>query len=196
MNAYEKKMNNDALTSEEAKRFEEHYGATSPQYRWLQQDLAKVDRTKTPWVVVFTHRPIYHTSPHHFPCSPGGDWYGCEFRNLYAPLYEKHKVDLVMSGHAHHYQRSKPMINGAPAKHGPRYIVCGTGGFSPLDPAFPQAPPAWMGYRQNTQYGYCRFQVHNATHLNWEFVGLGTSASAGGPPVGEPKVIDQEWVVK
>lgn len=26
------------------------------QYQWLQQDLAKIDRCKTPWVIAMTHR--------------------------------------------------------------------------------------------------------------------------------------------
>jgi hypothetical protein len=30
----------------------------SPQYQFLEQDLAKVDRSKTPWVVVEFHRPM------------------------------------------------------------------------------------------------------------------------------------------
>lgn len=29
------------------------------QYQWLEQDLASVDRSKTPWLITTTHRPIY-----------------------------------------------------------------------------------------------------------------------------------------
>ena len=34
----------------------------SPQYKWLEADLKAVDRSKTPWVVLNGHRPIYTTS--------------------------------------------------------------------------------------------------------------------------------------
>ena len=29
------------------------------QYKWLQADLASVDRERTPWVVLMSHRPMY-----------------------------------------------------------------------------------------------------------------------------------------
>lgn len=29
------------------------------QYHWLKNDLAKVDRKKTPWIIAMTHRPMY-----------------------------------------------------------------------------------------------------------------------------------------
>jgi acid phosphatase type 7 len=34
-------------------------GGAAPQYAWLEQDLASVDRKKTPWVIVYGHRSIY-----------------------------------------------------------------------------------------------------------------------------------------
>ena len=35
------------------------YGTDSEQFAWLQQDLASVDRHRTPWVVVGMHAPWY-----------------------------------------------------------------------------------------------------------------------------------------
>ena len=31
----------------------------SRQYTWLENDLKKVDRNKTPWIVLGGHRPMY-----------------------------------------------------------------------------------------------------------------------------------------
>ena len=31
----------------------------SPQHTWLEKDLAAVNRTVTPWIVVEMHRPLY-----------------------------------------------------------------------------------------------------------------------------------------
>ena len=35
------------------------YDATSPQYRWAAADLAAVDRSVTPWILVISHAPFY-----------------------------------------------------------------------------------------------------------------------------------------
>lgn len=29
------------------------------QYKWLEQDLKSIDRSKTPWVIIGGHRPMY-----------------------------------------------------------------------------------------------------------------------------------------
>ena len=34
-------------------------GNGSKQYTWLEDDLKKVDRAKTPWVILAGHRPMY-----------------------------------------------------------------------------------------------------------------------------------------
>lgn len=41
------------------------YGRDSEQYKWLLQDLAAVDRGRTPWLVVAMHAPwcIFTPSP-------------------------------------------------------------------------------------------------------------------------------------
>ncbi|KAJ0389933.1 hypothetical protein P43SY_011790 [Pythium insidiosum] len=38
---------------------EHDVSAGSPMRRWLQQDLASVDRARTPWLLVHIHRPLY-----------------------------------------------------------------------------------------------------------------------------------------
>jgi hypothetical protein len=154
-------------------RFELHYGRESDQYKWLERNLQKAsaNRGKVPWVVVYTHRPMWHSSKHHKMCEGGGDWYGCLMRELYSPLFEKYGVNLVFSGHSHHYQRSKPMRNGLPVENGDgvTWVVCGTGGYQ-LTPQF-IAEPDWMGFRQGTQFGYCKMDA-NETHLHFQHVAL------------------------
>ena len=39
------------------------------QYDWLEQDLARVDRRATPWVVVYGHRPMYCTNDDRDDCT-------------------------------------------------------------------------------------------------------------------------------
>ena len=38
---------------------EHDMGNGSRQYSWLEQDLKNVDRTKTPWIILAGHRPMY-----------------------------------------------------------------------------------------------------------------------------------------
>jgi hypothetical protein len=51
--------------------FDEVAFALRPQYEWLKADLAAVDRDRTPWIVLMSHRPMY-CSPSSMESSEGG----------------------------------------------------------------------------------------------------------------------------
>mmetsp|Transcript_3319 Transcript_3319/g.4506 ORF Transcript_3319/g.4506 Transcript_3319/m.4506 type:complete len:618 (-) Transcript_3319:88-1941(-) len=73
----------------------------SEQYEWLASDLASVDRTDTPWVIVGGHRQLY----------------SCTSRNTVLadalePLFMLNRVDVVVVGHIHVAQRTCPIVNG------------------------------------------------------------------------------------
>jgi hypothetical protein len=59
-----------------------------------------------------------------------------------ATLYDKHKVDVVFSGHVHFYERSHPIREGkVHPRDGTVYLISGGGGgrlenFAPVPPAF------------------------------------------------------------
>eukprot|EP00924_Labyrinthula_sp_SR-Ha-C_P010762 snap_masked-scaffold_35-processed-gene-0.0-mRNA-1 protein AED:1.00 eAED:1.00 QI:0/0/0/0/1/1/3/0/624 len=177
VNAYEMRgkydLNNPAPTMKRYQdRWNKHFGKESPQYKWLVQLLKKLnqpeERKNHPWIVVYTHRPLFHTNSHHAMCTVDGDWYGCAFRELYAPLYEKYKVNFVFSGHSHHYMRTHPITyskeNGtkvSEGKFGVVYSVVGTGGFR-LDRRLPRHQPSWVAYAQGTSYGLLNLEFYNA----------------------------------
>jgi len=76
---------------------------------WLARALR---RSTAPWKVVAFHHPA-------FTC---GAYRGHrEVRSRWVPLFERHGVDLVLSGHDHNYQRFG-------ARRGVRYAVHGGGG--------------------------------------------------------------------
>ena len=106
--------------------------------QWLKDDLSKLDRNKTPWVFAVHHKPIYTASNH----SPDLDT-----RKAWQPLYDQYKVDFVLNGHNHVYERSLPIrgfqpgtqngalaqadANGAPVNgSGTIYLVAGGAGAS------------------------------------------------------------------
>lgn len=81
------------------------------QAQWLDNVLtAHADKT---WRVVFFHHPIYtgtlgipgFLELNHPPNEVGQN-------PALVPIFDKHHVDLVLTGHNHHYQRFKPMCCG------------------------------------------------------------------------------------
>jgi acid phosphatase type 7 len=88
--------------------------ATDDMADWLAQDLAATDRT---WKVVYFHKPPFSSGSH------GND---TNVQERLVPIFEQQKVDLVLSGHDHNYERTIP-INGI------TYVVAGGGGTSLRD---------------------------------------------------------------
>ena len=80
------------------------------QAAWLEEDLAA---NQLPWVVVYGHHPPYSSGSEHGS--------SIEFRQLFGPILEEHRVDLVLSGHDHDYERIAP-------QNGVHYLVTGGGG--------------------------------------------------------------------
>lgn len=85
----------------------------SASYKWLDSVLSK--NTKK-WTVVMIHFPLFSTKSNRD--NP-------ELRELFKPLFEKHKVDLVLQGHDHGYGRG--IIQSGKEKHNTAYIVSNSG---------------------------------------------------------------------
>lgn len=91
------------------------------QAHWLEEIMKSSDYQKAPFKVVCMHIPPYHS----------GDWHGTmHCRKLFSPLFEKNKIDLVVSGHTHKYgvhekqnDHSYPIVIGGGPKAGTRTII-------------------------------------------------------------------------
>ena len=79
----------------------QNYSAGSTQYDWLVNDL---QASTQPWKFVFFHHP---------PFSSGPNGSTSEVQTYLVPIFETHDVDVVFSGHDHHYERTCPILNGA-----------------------------------------------------------------------------------
>jgi len=90
---------------------------------WLEGDLMRADanRAKVPFVLVVHHRGLYTTSQH----ATDGDV--LDLRSTLAPMYDAHHVDVVVNGHDHAYERSKPLHAGAAARGAPSVVAAGQG---------------------------------------------------------------------
>lgn len=88
------------------------------QAEWLDQVLSANDNK---WTIVTFHHPIY---------SAGKERNEDRTRNTFLKIFDKHKVDLVLTGHDHAYARSHKLNNGkkvADNSEGTVYVVSVTG---------------------------------------------------------------------
>ncbi|TVY73422.1 Acid phosphatase [Lachnellula suecica] len=73
---------------------------TYAQYQWLEKDLASVNRTKTPWILVMSHRPMYSSQV---------SSYQSDLREAFEDLLLQNGVDVYLAGHIHWYERLWPL---------------------------------------------------------------------------------------
>ena len=80
------------------------------QIAWLQKEL---ESSNEKWKIPYFHHPLYSSGERH-----GSD---ISLRNTLEPLFIKHGVSVVLTGHDHFYERIKP-------QNGIVYFVVGSGG--------------------------------------------------------------------
>jgi hypothetical protein len=127
----------------------------SPQYNWLKADLEANAATKC--TAVLTHKPRWSSS----------SFYTAEIQPL-VDLMDANKVDLLLAGHAHSYERFAPQTaSGSASSTGIRQITVGTGGrdsqgFTPT--ALPNSV-----VRQNKIFGVLKLTL-SPTSYSWSYV--------------------------
>ncbi|XP_078182852.1 nucleotide pyrophosphatase/phosphodiesterase-like isoform X2 [Carex rostrata] len=156
---------------------EHTWSPNSTQYRWIEADFLSVNRTRTPWLIFAGHRPMYSSTHSLIPSVD------TKFRNSIEPLLLKYKVDLVLFGHVHNYERTcaiyQYQCKGVPRKGkngidtyynsnytAPVHVIVGMAGFS-LD-SFPSNVKGWSLAR-NSEYGFARVST-TRNNLQFEFV--------------------------
>jgi acid phosphatase type 7 len=93
-----------------------------------------------PWKLLMHHRPIYSTGQMH-----GGD---SMLGTAWLPIIDKHHLDLVLNGHEHQFEMSKPLAGGnvqATSATGTVFLVAGGGGAEQR--TFGDIQP-WLQYRE------------------------------------------------
>jgi hypothetical protein len=94
-------------------------GRLSPQGRWLRNSLNNHQRKCT---LAYFHHPLYAT---------GKNTTSTKVKPLWEILYD-HRADVILSGHAHRYERYAPIRPGGVVdqQNGIRQFIVGTGGNS------------------------------------------------------------------
>ena len=86
--------------------------AGSEQHDFMRADLARVNRSHTPWLVVGGHRPFYIDSTS--KGKPDSDQtVADDLRSAFEDLFLQYSVDLTLHGHHHSYQRSCPVFESS-----------------------------------------------------------------------------------
>ncbi|KAH0684947.1 hypothetical protein KY285_021615 [Solanum tuberosum] len=144
------------------------FGKYTPQWKWLTNELPKVNRSETPWLIVLMHCPMYSSYVHHY-------MEGETMRVIYEPWFVKYKVDVVFAGHVHAYERSERVsnvayniINGKCSsvkdESAPVYITIGDGGNQEgLATEMTQPQPRYSAYRE-ASFGHGILDIKNRTH--------------------------------
>jgi len=167
---------------------------------WLRSDLARVERKVTPWVILLSHRSLYCVKNEDTECNQesGALRYGvpaellakgldvADFapraivgneENQYGlePIINEFNVDIVFSGHTHHYERSYPSENGAPTSKSyinPSSPVYITGGLSGVTEDKFELPPEDFTAFRDEQYrtSWGNLTAYNDSVLEWKQV--------------------------
>lgn len=96
-------------------------GLRERQAKWLEEVVKTKEYQEAAYRVVVMHIPPYHS----------GDWHGpTHCRELFSPIFEANKVDLVVSGHTHRYgvhppdgDHTYPIVIGGGSKEGTRTVM-------------------------------------------------------------------------
>lgn len=151
---------------------EQDLAVGSPQWKWLQKDLASVNRSITPWLVVTGHRPIVVAST----------WQGdisiaTYLTSLLGELFADFNVDIFWAGHHHSYQRFAPV--NKPGAYTP--FVMGMAGYynSQVNSSF----PGLVTFSDDT-WGLTHWDFQNATHVRGRYMS------------NQNRTLDDFWIVR
>lgn len=137
------------------------YSVGSLQSQWLLADLDRVDRTRTPWLIVNMHVPFYSSNGHH------NSYESDRMKASMESMLYAHKVDVILSGHVHSYERTAPVYQYQEVCDGPVQLVIGDGG-NKEGPACPWniTDPTWSRFREFS-FGHGVLSLVNDTHARW-----------------------------
>ncbi|PIA27162.1 hypothetical protein AQUCO_08300098v1 [Aquilegia coerulea] len=149
------------------------YGKYTPQFKWLEAEFPKVNRSETPWLIVLMHSPWYNSYNYHY-------MEGETMRVMYEPWFVKYKVDMVFAGHVHAYERSERIsnvayniVNGVCTpihdQSAPVYITIGDGGnLEGLATNMTEPQPKYSAYRE-ASFGHAILDIKNRTHAYYSW---------------------------
>jgi hypothetical protein len=92
---------------------------------WIESDLAAADanRANVPWILTFHHHPFYSSTDQTDRAPERAN-----VQKALEAIFDKHHVDIDVTGHDHFYERSVPIVGGAAATGGTTFVICAGAG--------------------------------------------------------------------
>lgn len=109
---YQVNYPNLKIISLDAEQIDESEKYKIAQRIWLDSILTNDPRK---WTAITFHYPIFSTKPNRD---------NIEFRSAFKPIFDKHRVDIVLQGHDHAYGRG--MVNNVPTGYSVKETTSGT----------------------------------------------------------------------
>ncbi|MBI2948928.1 MAG: metallophosphoesterase [Verrucomicrobia bacterium] len=110
---------------------------TEEQFQFARKDLLT---SQAPWKVVFLHYPVFNIGGHNTGWGHAS----------YLPLFHQAKVDLVIAGHSHVYERFRPVAGTSNPDTWPITHITTGGGGAPLYVTYTH--PALMAWATTNHY--------------------------------------------
>ncbi|KAI8636788.1 Metallo-dependent phosphatase-like protein [Parasitella parasitica] len=138
--------------------------------QWLEQDLIKANqqRSKTPWIIVIGHRPLYCSIFSNSDCTENAEIlrFGHTQEQGLESLLTKYNVDMYLCGHKHNYERTYPVRNNETITtsyhNAPSFfqVITGNAGNYEGSDEFDNTTelPSWLGLRYQG-YGFTTIEI-------------------------------------
>ena len=139
---------------------EHDFTPTAKQYAWLEKDLSSVNRARTPWLIVGSHRPMYSSLK-----ATNVESIEEKLQEYIEPLLYKHHVDVNLFAHVHSYERTCRLYKNKCVKDGVTHVLIGMGGHDLSSGTYPHVE--WSVYH-DIQFGYTHIWF-NETHLGFNY---------------------------
>ena len=118
----------------------------------------------TPWVFVTAHCPLYNPFTKH-----ENETQALMMKDAMESLFIEYGVNVVFSGHAHAFSRSKNVaMDDVSTLSGPIYIITGDSGRKPKSAPYQSPlPEHWLESIDNENNSIGTVEMINATHAWW-----------------------------
>ncbi|KAL4151101.1 hypothetical protein PRNP1_010487 [Phytophthora ramorum] len=157
-------------------------GNFGDQLGWLETELEKANanRDNVPWIIVGMHRPLYDVAG----CDDNGvpTDQNAYVQSAFEDLFIKYKVDVVLTGHQHYYERQLPIAKNKAVMDGvsddyktydnpqaPVYVLTGAAGNVEDLTDAPTGTAPWNAAVDYSHFGYSTLEA-NHTMLSWKFI--------------------------
>jgi Calcineurin-like phosphoesterase/Purple acid Phosphatase, N-terminal domain len=139
---------------------------TGAQATFLDSDLTAAEARAVPpkWYFTSHHRPMFASDP-----GAGSD---LSVRAAWQPIYEKHKTDVDLNGHDHHFEMTTPVLGDSVATTGGIRYVTSAGGGALFDEPTPVSNPWSIAY-----YAGLSFAIIDVTDTTAKVTGYRTDGT-------------------